>query len=601
MKKTKRLFSLLLTLVMILALAVPALADGEESGSAETTDGTTYTITITASDVATDHSYKAYQIFSGNIDGDTLTDVVWGSDVDTESEKGTDPDQKTLIEAIKAITLGEGSETSQPFAAIAQDTAASVADVLAQYKNDSELVKQFANTVAQYLKTDDTVGAEVGYNSNSQTYTATNLEAGYYLIQDSKQENTSGLMLQVVGNVNITDKTDVPSVTKYAGEEAISDNASFGFEQEIPYTLIGTLPSDGIPTDVTKYIYTFTDTMDATLDLSYTPSTSNNTQVDGGVTVKVHHTDENGFVEKTDVTNSFTITYAENEDGKHVLTVTGDLKVLTNLDNPVTVAADDTIVVTYNATINTTAAAGQAINNTVVVTTENTTTPEIKETVYPLELDITKVDGASGITVEGITTYEKKLADAQFVLYYQTTTVEENTTTTITNYYAEVGSNNKVIAWHSIDVSNMDEAAIDAAVAALQKDKPSVTLTSGTNGEIAVIGLGEGSYYLKETKAPEGYNMLSNDIKLEIDAEVVKDTATGIRLATLTIETDDNGKVNGTIDEDTAKVSTIVENNQGAQLPSTGGIGTTIFYVIGGILVLGAAVLLITRKRMDRE
>ncbi len=134
--------------------------------------------------------------------------------------------------------------------------------------------------------------------------------------------------------------------------------------------------------------------------------------------------------------------------------------------------------------------------------------------------------------------------------------------------------------------------------------KGTATLTSGQDGLVVVKGLAAGTYTVQETKAPAGYNLLtaSKDITASIEKTTTYTT-------TITYYTDAEGNVvdeseNTTAETKTApvKVSSItVVNNAGTELPSTGGIGTTIFYIIGGILVVGAAVLLVTKKRMSRE
>lgn len=535
--KVKKVIALLAAMVMVLAMGVPVMAEGE-----------TYTIKITAMDASADHQFSAYQIFKGTLDGETLVDVEWGSGV-----KDTD----TLLTAIKAIKISE-SETFDSI--MTQDTAASVADVLAQYSDDSEVVKKFAEVVKGYLNTDSTPTSLTPGGGGVYTASISQTDAGYYLIQDASKTNTSDLILKVVGNVDVRAKIDVPSVVKYAGKEAVADNADFSIGEAIPYTVTGTLPDvlpDAALQDGAVYTCTFTDTMDATLDLFYTKSTSNASQVDGGVTVMIGN---------ADVTSSFEIIYAN-----HVLTVTGDLNALKNADgNAVSVKGGDEIVVTYEAVINNTADAGQAVNNTVVLETEyddtTTTTPEVVETVYPLQLNLTKVDGNDNTVV---------LSGAKFRLYY----TDENGDA----LYAVVGSDGKVVRW-------VTEEKL--------ADEPSATLVSDEAGKIDVVGLGAGTYMLEEIEAPEGYNKLTEAVMMEIQATVTAG-ATGNTLTVLTIEVDRNGAQPGDIDN--ASVSATIENNKGAQLPSTGGIGTTIFYVIGGILVVGAGVLLIVRKRMNSE
>lgn len=129
------------------------------------------------------------------------------------------------------------------------------------------------------------------------------------------------------------------------------------------------------------------------------------------------------------------------------------------------------------------------------------------------------------------------------------------------------------------------------------------TLKSDAKGNFSVIGLDDGTYYLKETKAPSGYNKLSSEIKVVIKATTAngqswEDGVASEALTELNVTAD--GKAGTTnLNDGTAAIT--VANNTGSTLPETGGMGTTIFYVAGSILVIAAAVLLITKKRMNAE
>ena len=115
--------------------------------------------------------------------------------------------------------------------------------------------------------------------------------------------------------------------------------------------------------------------------------------------------------------------------------------------------------------------------------------------------------------------------------------------------------------------------------------------TSGT-GNILIEGLNVGTYYLEETEAPAGYNKLTEPIEVEINA------TTSITSGSETVQYKNSNEDSYTQATDaTVKVL----NQAGKQLPSTGGIGTTIFYVIGGGLMAVAAVLLVTKKRMNSK
>ena len=113
-----------------------------------------------------------------------------------------------------------------------------------------------------------------------------------------------------------------------------------------------------------------------------------------------------------------------------------------------------------------------------------------------------------------------------------------------------------------------------------------------SNADSTIEGLDEGTYYLEETEAPVGYNKLTEPIEVEITA------TTSVTSGSETVQYKNSSETSYTPATDaTVKVL----NNAGTQLPSTGGIGTTLFYVIGGGLMAVAAVLLVTKKRMNSK
>lgn len=111
------------------------------------------------------------------------------------------------------------------------------------------------------------------------------------------------------------------------------------------------------------------------------------------------------------------------------------------------------------------------------------------------------------------------------------------------------------------------------------------TITTGNSGALVINGLADGTYYLTETKAPRGYNLLREPVKVTIGHKDANGKLTETSFVGNQTETDTSGVVK-------------VENNAGAELPSTGGIGTTVFYVLGSAMALGAVILLVTKKRM---
>ena len=127
-----------------------------------------------------------------------------------------------------------------------------------------------------------------------------------------------------------------------------------------------------------------------------------------------------------------------------------------------------------------------------------------------------------------------------------------------------------------------------------------VIMTSTAEGVFGVSGLDDGTLHLLEIKAPNGYNLLEHDLEIVIDAATANgQTWDGIpanALTALTIKVDGGNAENG--NAETGDVALTVRNNQGSTLPETGGMGTILFYVIGGLLVVGAGILLVVRFRM---
>lgn len=217
-----------------------------------------------------------------------------------------------------------------------------------------------------------------------------------------------------------------------------------------------------------------------------------------------------------------------------------------------TLKANDQIVISYTATLNENAViAGEGNPNTSKVSygdSSNTKyTPDSQTKTYTWDVDVFKY------TREGET--EKALAGATF-------TLSKNTDDELTPI-ALVSEGNNVYR-----------------VAMTGENSTVTEITTDATGKFTIQGLDADTYYLDETKAPDGYNVLAGPITIVIG---------------------DNGVVNGTAETPQGVDEVKVLNQTGSVLPSTGGIGTTIFYVLGTILVLGAGVLLVTRKRMSAE
>ena len=233
--------------------------------------------------------------------------------------------------------------------------------------------------------------------------------------------------------------------------------------------------------------------------------------------------------------------------GKYVLNQTDNGFTLTIKVMELQEKVGKEIKVTYTAVTNDKAVTVISKNSATLTYSNNptdseskTTTPKYEETVYSAKLVIDKYQKDNK---------SKKLANAKFVL--------KNDEGKYYKYTAATESAAAQVEW----VKNQADAT---------------EVTTDTNGAAAFNGLKDGTYKLVETAAPAGYNLLANEVEVTINGA----DATEVDLSSLTA---------------TAKV----ENSTGTTIPETGGIGTTIFYVAGGLLGLGAVILLITKKRMS--
>lgn len=217
------------------------------------------------------------------------------------------------------------------------------------------------------------------------------------------------------------------------------------------------------------------------------------------------------------------------------------------------------IEIKYTATVNENAIIGTAGNdNTIDLeysnnpndTQDSEKTPTSKTRTFVTEFKLVKVDA----------TDKSKLAGVEFEL----------TGTKLNNVLVTDANGNQTVV--------------------VTEENVKVTVKTDANGEVKFTGLGAGEYTLTETKPLDGYNILAEPIKV-----VIGWTAPADDNADCTWTYSDNVDASGTI------ATVTVENQGGTELPSTGGIGTTIFYVVGGLLVVGAAVLLVTRRKVALE
>lgn len=552
MTKSKRIASTAAAVLMAVSMAAATTAMSVSAAAA-----TSYTLTIT--DARTGHEYNAYQVFDGDVSAEatkSMTNVIWGNGVNGEN----------LLTALKA-----DANIGSTFAACT--SAQDVYNALAEH---TDLVDAFAKVVSANLNETNAAASTTATGG----YEFTNLDGGYYFVKDKTVPVTdaySKYMLKVVKNTTVSVKADQPKVEKKVYEEDYTNDAGYGsgyndvadhfIGESVPFKLIGTLPSAEQFAAYDSYYYEFNDTLDAGFKA---PAA-------GDFTVKIGD---------TVVTEDFDIVIGDQLDanGKTATSISikakgNDIKKIMTDKGIDFSTATPKVTVDYKAVLDDDAVIGLNGNENKVDLKfsnnpnakgdgENNTgkTPEDKVIVFTYEFDTLKVDAADN---------NLKLQGAEFTLQNEA------------GEYAKV-ENGIFQGW------------VDAAEAS--------TLTTDENGLITIKGMEGGTYIVTETKAPTDYNLPSAPFEIKLKATKIMsqdwnstaDRALGEFSATIANPlpntsgtATDNAKVS--VDGYTATLT--IKNTKGAELPETGGIGTKLFYIGGGALVLASAVILISKKR----
>ena len=401
-------------------------------------------------------------------------------------------------------------------------SAEAVADVLAGFGDDSNQLDAFAKVVGTHLTT--VAGTST---QTASPYTISVTGDGYYFVKDSGTIGTDDAatkyILKVVGDVTVKAKAETPSIDKViVNADSANGSKGKGTAQDVGSVVNFELTSKVPAMDgYDTYTYIVNDTMSAGLTFNNDVAVTIGGEAYTNFTVA-----QNG--------QSFTITFNN--------FITQKAK------------AGNAIVITYSATINEKALTTDKETNTVNLEysnnpNDNTSKGKTPDSiVYLYDFDIV-IDKYTGNEATGT-----RLAGAKFVLknasgkYY---------------YYNESA---KKVEWK------------DALSEATE-------VTTDQSGAAKFQGLDSGTYYLHETEAPAGYNLLKEDVTVTITATYGDDGQITSSSATLA----NNGQY-----QQVQKI----ENKSGATLPSTGGMGTTLLYIIGAILVVGAGVLLVARRRM---
>lgn len=403
---------------------------------------------------------------------------------------------------------------------------------------------------AAYLQGKLNSESPIAVLNNENNYT-TNQVGGYYLIVDVTEnlpegDTTSAYIIQVVGDTNIASKHNTVTVSKKVDDKNDSnvtedkiewhDSADHDIGDLIDFQLSATIGNefDKFVEAKKAYKMTFHDTEEE--GLTFKPDS-----------VKV-------YIDGTEITSGYEVVSDPDDD------CTFDI-VFADLTKIADAKAGAVITVEYKSELNEEAIIGSKGNvNEVYGEFDNFYNPE-QPVITPKD---TVIVFTYKVVVNKVDKDMNKLAGAEF-------TLEKKVLKT-----PEEGETPAVYEWMGIDV-------VEA--------KPDTTFT--------FKGLDDGDYRLTETVTPAGYNTI-DPIEFTVTADHDIKWTTQERTDILTSLTGDvaTGELTFTADKAEGSLSADVINQKGVELPETGGVGTTLFYIFGGCLVLGAIVLMITKKRM---
>lgn len=511
MKHLRKIVSILLTAIMVLAMCIPVMADGESIISVKNGDT---------------HTYGVYQIFTGELSGDKLINVKWGKNANSSYTKGNKVEE-SILNTLSALNS----------------------------KTDTEKL----NTIKTYA---NLTGDVFGTVSAQNPLTVPN---GYYLIKDNQSyvgqdDAESTYIVKVVGqNVEIERKAVKPTVDKQVQDETndntitdttsdptLSDGwgetADHAINESFKFKLIATLPASKDYDSYNKYTVKFTDTMSAGVTFEKIDSVEVDgvTLADGAYSI--------GGVQKGDAGKTWTITIS-------------DLKTITGVN----LNDGAEVIVEYSAHLN-----EKAKVNYSTGTTDN------KNTVY--------LEYSNNPNVSGDGEFGKTKEDTVWVFTYGVNNTKYDATNNPKTPLAGVGFTLYDSKDQPVKLVLKEDGYYYPAPNG-QTENVVTEMTSAENGQFNIKGLDVGQYTLKETNVPTGYNPCE-------DKTVIIQASHS--------ESQDGSSATTTLSSNST-TSFEIDNKRGSTLPETGGIGTTIFYIVGVVLVLGAGVLLVTKKRMNAD
>ncbi len=561
------------------------------AATAMTAYAVTHTLTVTDTDTVA-HTYKAYPIITGTLatDGQTLTAMSWDSGVN----------RTTLATALTAFDTAHSpgyfsgfttSTTPAEFATMLGSVPATLYEDLAKVFNTSGVITGS--------------GTELTENSGGTAYEASGLTDGWYLIKDEtgsisgSTSARSANILEVKGTTAINPKYSLPTLDKVIVDSGDKEVNSASIGDTVTYNIKTKVPD---MTGYNKYFFVVDDTLskgltyNGDLSITYGSGTALTLDTDGAETTN---------------TGDYYVTASEYNS----TTGTTIKVVFENFYNKFkNVAAGTDIIISYTATLNNNAVInGEGNPNTAQLTYSNdpnaTYTPDASTPDEPgsgaptgqTPSDTVKTYSTS-IVIDKyeLGTYTKKLSGVKFRISGTGLKSVQNDS----GLYVKDASASPAYYLLNDGTYTSEEPTGDSthdAVYASTTEKYAYTETSSitettvkvdtygetnASGALTFSGLSAGKYIITEVEAKDGYNLLAAPIEVVI-TETLDQTA---KTCSYHYSKDSAEAV----DSNTIEIA----NAKGSTLPTTGGIGTKLFYIIGGLLVAGSVVLLVTKKRM---
>ncbi|MBR6530431.1 MAG: SpaH/EbpB family LPXTG-anchored major pilin [Clostridia bacterium] len=528
-----------------------------ESSTSEIVEVTIYAAAETEGDFEiqvktekTDRLYEAYQILTGTPARDEegniiLSDITWGKCITSEGIE--------FLEDLYVLSLDleEGEEVP----------AFTTYDVI-KFAMGNFTPQELGMTLGRYLnKSEKYLCVADDFDASIPGYSITTEEAGYYLVRETKDsldgEHASATWF-LLGAVDANEPTVLepkeptdPIVDKFVSnttgdliDAEWSEEVSANYHENVTFRLDATFPFNYVQEggwekiefeDFDVYSFTLHDSLPYGLDYA------------GNLQVFT-----NGYFGQAIDPAYYTVNVEPMKDGSTVITIHfDDLSAVEYFWEPDSYDRQyppvlSSINVVFEARVSD--ETDDSVRTNVVYATypndpnhpeeEDGKTPEADASVVVYALEILKVDAETGAALNGATFQLYKLnADGS------------------KNYLAEY---------------NPSAAGEESILSWLGANENAVSFTTDENGLIVIKGLAEGTYYLEETKAPTGYNKLTAPVEVKLGEN-----------------------------KDLKTVQITVENEKGLVLPSTGGMGTTLLYALGAVLLLGGAVLIYSKRRVE--